>query len=513
MKQSVLQRFAVAACCVMAGTLAAADMATGVVYHDANANGVRDTHEKGLAQVRVSNGREIVRTDARGQYRVELNDGDTLFVIKPRGWQFPLNENRSPQFWYNHRPNGSPQLKYAGIAPTGPLPRSLDFGLRPSTEPNRFEAIILGDTQVYDHQQIRYLERDIVAELAGSSAAFVATLGDNVGDHLDLMEPMAQALAQIGRPVHYVKGNHDSNYDGAPDWKLTSETFTRVLGPPCYAFDYGPVHFIIINNPWFEQSNRYIAKLDPDQMAFLKNDLALLPRNQLVVLMMHIPIMEMEDRAQIYALLAKHPHAVSLSAHWHTQEHFFLGSRDGWPGAAPHHHLVAVTACGSWWNGMADEVGVPHTTMRDGAPNGWLTMRFDGNRYSMRYRAARRPADYQMEIDMPAVVKRSETRRIPVTANVFFGSAKSEVSMRLDPQGDWIPLTQSTDLDPVYARTIERERALPKEALNQLPGPQQTPHVWKGSLPTPAAGAYRLEVRSRDMFGQIDTAYRVFRVQ
>ncbi len=501
MKQAVFQQLAVVACCLGVALAASADVATGVVYHDANANGVRDPHEKGIARVRVSNGREIVRTDARGQYRLELNDGDTLFVIKPRGWQFPMNVNRCPQFWYNNRPKGSPPLKYAGIAPTGELPRSLDFAMQPQAEPNRFEAVILGDTQVYDHQQIRFLERDIVAELAGSSAAFVATLGDNVGDRLDLMEPVAQALAQIGRPVYYVKGNHDSNYDGAPDWRLTSESFKRVFGPPCYAFDYGPVHFIIINNPWFEQANRYVAKLDPDQMAFLKNDLALLPRNQLVVLMMHIPIMEMEDRAQIYALLARRPNAVSLSAHWHTQEHFFLGSRDGWPGATPHHHVVAVTACGSWWNGMADEVGIPHTAMRDGAPNGWLTLRFDGNRYSMRYRAARRPADYQMEIDVPAVVDRVESSRIPVTVNVFFGSDKSEVHMRIDPRGEWIPLTRSTDLDPIYKRTVERERTLPKDVLEQLPGPEQTSHLWKGSLPLPPAGVYRLEVRSRDMFG------------
>ena len=48
-------------------TLASGRDCTGVVFHDANANGVRDGGEHGVPQVRVSNGRDVAVTDAQGR--------------------------------------------------------------------------------------------------------------------------------------------------------------------------------------------------------------------------------------------------------------------------------------------------------------------------------------------------------------------------------------------------------------------------------------------------------------
>ena len=40
---------------------------------------------KGLPGVRVSNGQEVVKTDATGQYSLAVSDDTILFVIKPAG--------------------------------------------------------------------------------------------------------------------------------------------------------------------------------------------------------------------------------------------------------------------------------------------------------------------------------------------------------------------------------------------------------------------------------------------
>ena len=50
------------------------ELASGVVFHDANANGTREAGERPLAGVRVSNGREIVRTDQQGAYQLPIAD-------------------------------------------------------------------------------------------------------------------------------------------------------------------------------------------------------------------------------------------------------------------------------------------------------------------------------------------------------------------------------------------------------------------------------------------------------
>ncbi len=70
--------------------------ASGFVYHDANGNRQKDADEQGLAGKKVSNGQQIVMTDADGRYEIEVADDTIVFVIKPRGWSAPLNAHQSP---------------------------------------------------------------------------------------------------------------------------------------------------------------------------------------------------------------------------------------------------------------------------------------------------------------------------------------------------------------------------------------------------------------------------------
>lgn len=95
--------------------------ARGVVYHDRNGNQTFDEGDEPLAGIRVSNGHQIVRTNDQGVYELTVDDDNILFVIKPRNWRTPLSEDMLPRFYYIHKPNGSPDLRYGGVEPTGPL--------------------------------------------------------------------------------------------------------------------------------------------------------------------------------------------------------------------------------------------------------------------------------------------------------------------------------------------------------------------------------------------------------
>jgi 3',5'-cyclic AMP phosphodiesterase CpdA len=382
-----------------------ARFATGVVFHDRNRNRARDTGEEGLKDVRVSNQREIVKTDREGRYRLPMDDDTILFVIKPRNWMTPLGENRLPKFYYIHKPGGSPPSKYPGVAPTGPLPASVDFPLHPQKEPDKFRALFFGDTQPRNQQEIDYIAHDVVEELIGTDASFGVTLGDVTFNNLSLYESITRTVALIGIPWYNVLGNHDMNFEAADD-RHSDETFERVFGPSYYSFDHGPVHFLVLDDVvWTgatgETKGRYRGGLGPKQMEFIRNDLALIPRDQLVVLMMHIPLTSVGDRQELYRLIEQRPFALSFSAHTHYQEHRFLTREDGWRGPEPHHHVVNVTVCGSWWRGAPDEKGIPHATMSDGGPNGYSMVTFDGRKYDIEFKPARRPADHQMNIHAP----------------------------------------------------------------------------------------------------------------
>ncbi len=157
--------------------------ATGIVFHDRNRNGIRDSGEPGIPNVLVSNQREVVRTDAQGRYRIPVSDDTIIFVIKPRGWMTALLEENVPRFYYVHKPNGSPPVRFGGVRPTGPLPESIDFPLYPQRESERFTALMFGDTQPRNLTEVHYIGRDIVRELMGTNrAVFGVVLGDVVFD-------------------------------------------------------------------------------------------------------------------------------------------------------------------------------------------------------------------------------------------------------------------------------------------------------------------------------------------
>ena len=494
----------------------AADFATGTVFHDVNKNGKRDAGEKGLPNVAVSNGQEIVETDEQGNWKLSASNDVIFFVIKPSGWMTPLNNHKLPRFHYIHKPKGSPPSRYPGTAPTGPLPRSIDFPLHKQDEPDKFRAIFFGDPQPQTQTEIDYIANDIVAELIGNDAKFGVTLGDIMFDNLSLFGSLNQTIALIGIPWYNVIGNHDLNFEAKLD-RYSDETFERVYGPPYYSYDYGKVHFIVLDNvDWNhdDQRNRatYRGSFGKRQLAFVKADLARVPKDRLVMLMMHIPLTTTGDRKDLYRLIEKRPYTLSISGHTHWQAHQFIDRGDGWMGAKPHHHIVNVTVSGSWWKGAKDERGIPHTIMRDGAPNGYSIITFDGAKATFDFKAARFPKSHQLRIHAPISIAGKDSAKTMVYVNVFSGSKKSTVKLRVNG-GPWAELKKTDEVDPYYVQLREAEvkRKAPGPELN---APTISHHLWKGPLPANLIkGPHTLEALTRDMYGREFTARRVIRVE
>jgi hypothetical protein len=500
----------------------AQQVATGVVFHDRNRNGIRDAGEPGIPNVLVSNQREVVKTDAQGRYRLPVDDDTILFVIKPRGWALPVTEDNVPRFYYVHKPNGSIPVRYGGVPPTGPLPASVDFPLYPQREPDRFRALIFGDTQPRDMTEIFYIGRDVVRELIGTKeAAFGVVLGDVVFDDLSLFPAITRMMGQIGVPIYYVLGNHDMNFD-SPDDQNSDETWHRYFGPNYYAFQYGRAHFLgagrcgvvrragrsarAVCGRLGRTADRVYSQLlapgepqRPDCAADAYPDVGMARRGA---------------QAGVRRARAVCPHAVVLGAHPCADAPAFSGRIAGWKGRTPHHHINAVTVCGSWWTGAPDPVGIPHTTMRDGTPNGYLWLEVRGNRPHVRYQAARRPADYQMHIYTLDEVDRAKLAETPVLVNYFFGSEFCTVEMRVGDGRVGAHGEQVVDTpDPAYAalKQQEQEFRLPGRPL---PGLAPAVHLWRANLPPDLPrGFHQIEVRVRNLFGDEYRDRRVIRVR
>ena len=379
-------------------------------------------------------------------------------------------------------------------------------------------------------KEVDYIAHDVVAQIVreeGHGASFGVTLGDIAFDNLDTMEPLNRTIALIGIPWYNVIGNHDLNFE-AKDDEHSDETFERIYGPNYYSFDHGSVHFMVLDDVrWLREEatgrGRYVGGLGETQMEFIRNDLKMIPKDQLVVLMMHIPLIGVEDRQELYRLIEQRPFALSFSAHTHYQQHVFIGEEDGWQGPKRHHHVVNVTVCGSWWRGVPDENGIPHATMSDGGPNGYSIITFDGSDYKIEQHAARRPENHQMNIYTANSVEVGQLASTEVVVNVFGGSVRSKTEIRFGDDREWTEMKRVTREDPYFLDLKAREQSLseklppaergPNLPWIPLPGPHQTDHLWVAKLPADLEPGVRvIQVKTTDMFGQVYADQRSIRV-
>ncbi|WP_010662519.1 calcineurin-like phosphoesterase C-terminal domain-containing protein [Marinilabilia salmonicolor] len=505
-------------------TINAQNQATGFVYEDINQNGKKEKGESGIPNVAVSNGREVVLTDSDGKYKLPVGADHPIFVIKPSGYSLPVDEHNLPQFFHIHKPAGSPKLDYSGVAPTGDLPRSVDFGLFPGAENMDFTMLVFGDPQPYTRKEVKYFYKGIVKELEGvENVDFGLSLGDLVGDDLDLFQPYRNAVKKIGVPWFNVMGNHDMNFDVEAD-SLSDETFEKHFGPANYSFNHGKVHFIVLDDilyPDPRDGKGYWGGFREDQLAFVKNDLQYVPKDHLIVLAFHIPLKEGEfgdtfrdsDREKLFHLLKDYPHTLSLSAHTHIQNQDFFDSKDGWQQDCRHHEYNVGTTSGDWYGGHFNEQGVPVSMMRDGTPKGYAFLSFEGNQYFTKYKVAGEPEDYQLSLYAPKVVPQNEWLSAPLVVNFFMGSEKDSVFYRID-QGEWKPMNFVRTYDPAYIHTMQEW----DYADSLLPGkrpsnPAESTHIWLGRINNHLEeGLHIIEVKATDMFGQECRARKEYRI-
>ena len=167
--------------------------AEGRVFLDTNSNGTADAAEPGIAGVAVSDGVQVVVSDAQGRFRLDTTDPDAcIWISVPR----------------DHAPSGAFWRRVESGKP-------LDFGLTAKPQDEAFTFVQLTDTHVG--------RADLVIAFAKQLArlphpfAFAINTGDLVGG-VDVVPPeKAQeqydryltAAAAFELPLFHLPGNHE----------------------------------------------------------------------------------------------------------------------------------------------------------------------------------------------------------------------------------------------------------------------------------------------------------------
>ncbi|HET7619969.1 MAG TPA: metallophosphoesterase [Vicinamibacterales bacterium] len=259
---------------------------TGVVFEDANGNGHRDAGERGLADVVVSNQREVVRTRADGAYELAGRGYGVVFVSLPDGFR------AVGPFW-----------KPAPSDSAAPI----EFALAPHRAPAEFSFIHGSDPHVNPANVDRL--RQVRSIVESRRPEFVLMTGDLVRDSLRVGEEEARGyydlyldeIRQFPVPVWNVPGNHD-NFGIERHLSHVSPThplygkamYRQRVGPNYYSFTYGGIHFVGLDtvdiaDQW------YYGHVDDAQLAWLRADLAAVPADTPIVTFDHIPFLSAVD--------------------------------------------------------------------------------------------------------------------------------------------------------------------------------------------------------------------------
>lgn len=363
---------------------------------------------KGIADVSVSDGFSVTRTDAKGNYAFEAHyDARFIFYSLPSGYDIP-NEQGIARYYLPLNKEYKQQA---------------DFMLtRSAHDDKKHTFVVWADTQIEHaddaHKLLTISAPDAREHIRSfkDRVVFGIGCGDLVWDHFELFQDYRKAVGMTGIPFWQVIGNHDMDFGARTD-DDSQQSFEAQFGPSYYSFNKGKVHYVVLDDVFFiGTGHRYIGYLTEAQLRWLEKDLYYVPPGSRVVIALHIPTntgdkrrnKKREDemggvvnnRQALYDLLK--PYKVQIvSGHTHWNE---VWEEDN----ITEHNLGTV--CGAWWSGPV---------CGDGTPNGFGVFEVDGDNISWYYKATGYEKQHQIRLYKPGADKERAGLLLPTSGTMI----------------------------------------------------------------------------------------------
>ena len=260
-----------------------------------------DTDGKGVAGVIVSDGYKCVKTDSLGRYKMKRDSlARFIYYSVPAYCEVPThsetdrtacfyqavsNDKKKYDFTLTRLPGGK-EVSYKMIVIGDPQVTNAFSPYYASPDDNPIKK---SDVERFTTQTMVDIKQTI-ASLKKGTPVYGLSMGDDVqyygGYNAKLERQIREALGSSDMRLFSVIGNHDQ--DGKALYKRKWE---ESFGPTDYSFDRGDEHYVCINNCFFTKGKAYYSpgELHESQVRWLKQDLALTPKNKKVILCYHIP--------------------------------------------------------------------------------------------------------------------------------------------------------------------------------------------------------------------------------
>lgn len=300
-----------------------------------------------LAGVQVSDGRQIVLTDARGRYKMKTDKADSIvFITTPSGYKAEMIDALRPGFWQMlTRPAGKREVHNFNLVPESQDKYSIIFitDCHFASDPSR------NDLARFSETVLPVIKREYDAA-AAKGAVYTVNLGDFAHDRywydFNFNEYKAeQFLAQAGypTPVYSVTGNHDN--DGAVAGLGESTDFVsawnyrHTWGPACYSVNIGGDHWIFMDSVEYlnegapdakhkniNGSRNYNCRFLEKDLDWLREDLKYVSTDTRVFFCCHVPVVNDASKSEVlmpgqaellYDIFRDFPMVYLFSGHTH----------------------------------------------------------------------------------------------------------------------------------------------------------------------------------------------------
>lgn len=317
---------------------------------NANVTGRVTADGKPLAGVLVSDGVQIVKTNARGHYSMKSGKADSVvFITTPSGYVAESRDGLQPGFWARlDKPVNEKEVN--------------DFNLR-SEDQTHYSMLFLTDAHLINDpkrndlnrfkNQIMPLIRSEAEKRSQVGAVYSANLGDLSQDfywkQFEFNEEDAYNFMKgcgYPAPLYSVTGNHDNDptvVGDSVDFRA-AWLYRRCFGPDRFSVNIGGDHWIFMDDviyintegkgkkaPGVRGARDYTGGFTDAQMAWLEKDLSYVSDTAGVYLCVHIPLIysgkkdgllfTKEQMREVDSLFSKFPHVSVFSGHVHKYNH------------------------------------------------------------------------------------------------------------------------------------------------------------------------------------------------
>jgi 3',5'-cyclic-AMP phosphodiesterase len=227
---------------------------------------------------------------------------------------------------------------------------------------------------------------------------FVIQGGDHVFDSLAVSRERASSLfdlygkteQDLGLKVYHTLGNHDcfgvlpASGVGESDPLYGKKMFGDRFGKTYYSFDHKGVHFVVLDSIGITGDRAYEGRVEAEQIAWLKSDLAALTPLTPIIVSVHIPLVTAFDSYVAPPQTAPAHHGLSVANAYEVislfdghnvlgvlQGHTHINERVVWKGVP---YITSGAVSGNWWHGT-----------RMGTPEGFTVVSVEQGKLSTRY--------------------------------------------------------------------------------------------------------------------------------